>query len=190
MSTEPTGAGSDEDVIIDHDVQEHPIGGLVNQDPNVIWSIVRSVWGVMEQHGYYIVIGAIITYFLYNKLLDYLEERAKSNGSGEGVRLAPEVAMQRHEAMMAARMRLQGEVDKAAEIEAEKQREKEEKSRREKIEDWENHQKGGGYKSKTKAAPVAAKTLKPETYNAMMGGSGSSGYRPARRNLGGGGGGG
>lgn len=36
---------------------------------------------------------------------------------------APEVAMQRHEAMMAARMRLQGEVDKAAEIEAEKQRE-------------------------------------------------------------------
>ena len=41
----------------------------------------------MEQHGYYIVIGAIITYFLYNKLLDYLEERAKSNGSGEGVRL-------------------------------------------------------------------------------------------------------
>ena len=42
MSAEPNGAGSDEDVIIDHDVQEHPIGGLVNQDPNVIWSLVRS----------------------------------------------------------------------------------------------------------------------------------------------------
>jgi len=184
MSAEPAGsAGSDEDVIIDHDATEHP--PLVNQDPHLIWSIVRSVWGVMEQHGFIILLCAVVTYFLYNKLLDWLEERSKSNGSSGGVQLAPEVAMQRHEAMMAARMRLQGDVDKCAEVEAEKQREKEEKVRREKIEDWENHQKGGGYKSKTKAP---AQSLR-EGYNAMGGGSGSSGYRPARRNTGGGGGG-
>merc|ERR1712003_334021 len=106
--------------------------------------------------------------------------------------LSPEEQLNRLEAMRRAREKLQAEVDAAAAIEAEKLKEREEQQRQEKIEDWERHKKGMGYRSKTsKPTSEPAKTLKADNFNPLMGhGSSGGGFRPSRPNFNRGGGGG
>lgn len=53
---------------------------------------------------------------------------------------------------------------------------REERQRQEKIEDWDRHKRGLGYRSKTKATETASKSLKRDTSNPLMG-HGSSGGR-------------
>ncbi|XP_063682715.1 selenoprotein S-like [Bolinopsis microptera] len=159
---------SDDDVIIDHDPQEHP-PVLSNKNPYLLSTVVSYVWSVFETHGYVILIGAIVTYYVYQKLVEYLEQKVQSKRDGVQSNLSPEEQMNRLEAMRRAREKLQAEVDVAAAIEAEKIREREEQQRQDKIEDWERHKKGGGYRSKLSNEPAKKKSLKLDSSNPLMG---------------------
>lgn len=182
---------SDEDVIIDHNPpeSEHP-QVLTNNNQPALWNLASYVWSIFEGHGYLLVIGAVLTYYIYQRSVGYLEQKVQSKKSG-GNNLSPEEQMNRLEGMRKAREKLQAEVDKAAAIEAEKIREREERQRQEKIEDWERHKKGLGYKNKTKAAePTASSTLKPDNFSPLAGHGGSGGsFRSGRPSFSRGGGG-
>jgi len=183
---------SDDDVIIDHDPQEHP-PVLSNKNPYFLSSVVSSIWSVFEAHGYVILVGAVITYYVYQKLVDYLEQKVQSKRDGVQSNLSPEEQMNRLEAMRRAREKLQAEVDVAAAVEAEKIREREEQQRQDKIEDWERHKKGEGYRSKTSKTTTEPKkkSLKLDNANPLMGhGTSGGGFRPSRPNFSRGGGGG
>lgn len=181
---------SDEDVIIDHDPVDHP-PVLTNNNTPFFWSAVNSVWKIVEGNGYFFIIGAVVAYFVYQKAVSYLEGKAtKSNDVMS--KLTPQQQMDRMEGMRRSRMRLQQDVDQASAVEAEKIREREERVRKEKIDDWERHVRGEGYKNKTKpAAASSSKSLKKDNYNPLMG-SGTSGgsFKSSRPSRGGGGGGG
>ena len=41
-----------------------------------------AVWSVFEAHGYVILVGAVITYYVYQKLVDYLEQKVQSKRDG------------------------------------------------------------------------------------------------------------
>lgn len=68
---------------------------------------------------------------------------------------------------------------------------REEQKRNEKIADWERHLEGKGYRSKVSNATHEENTggnkkpkkqrLLQNDFNHLMGGAGSSGYRPSRR---------
>lgn len=116
--------------------------------------------------------------------------------------------LERQEKIAAARARMQEKIDAQAAIEKEKIREREERERENKIQQWDNLQSGKGYYSKTKKqetnetlsenAKSDANIMKKASsnpkreYNPLMGGSGASddscSWRPgARRTMGGGG---
>ncbi|KAL5254805.1 hypothetical protein ACHWQZ_G014293 [Mnemiopsis leidyi] len=185
---------SDDGVIIDHDPQEHP-PVLTNNNQPFLHNIVSYIWSVFEGHGYLILLGAIITYYLYQKSVDHLEKKIQKKKDGAQSNLSPEEQMNRMEAMRRARDKLQAEVDAAASAEAEKMKEREELQRQEKIEDWERHKKGMGYRSKSsrptaETSSKSSKTLKPENFSPLMGhGSSGGGFRPSRPNFSRGGGG-
>lgn len=169
---------SDEDVIIEDEPDvapsDHPTV-LTNNNTPFFWSLVSYVWSFVESNGYLCIIGAIVAYYVYQKSVSYLEDKVKKNRNGVQSNLSPEEQMNRMEAMRRAREKLQAEVDKAAAIEAVKMQEKEEKQRKEKIEDWERHKRGEGYKSKTKAS-----TLKKDNFNPLMGSGASGGFKSSR----------
>lgn len=152
-------------------------------------------------YGWYILFGVIglvyINSWLDTRLQGWKKQRKQESDLNSYN--ANEV-LQRQEAMERARQRLQAKYDAETEEYAQKQKEKEEEKRKEEIEDWERHQKGLGYKSKTKAAKEAEQAEargvtrqdKPkkklrEDYNPLWGGQGS-GFRPAARPSRGGGG--
>lgn len=105
----------------------------------------------------------------------------------------PDKILERERAVDSARLRMQEDYNKRAQLHAEKIKEMEEKKRQDRIEDWDRHQRGEGYRNKTKlniaSEPSTSTTakasgkprLRPE-YNPLTGeGGGSSRYRPDRR---------
>lgn len=118
----------------------------------------------------------------------------------------PDVYQAKMEALEAARLRMQASYDQDAEVERVKREEKEEARREQDIQDWELHQRGGGYKNRLppkvdkerealeqqarlKGKKGYPKQAPPSDFNPLMGGgAGGSGYRaPARRGAAGGG---
>ncbi|NXR20763.1 SELS protein, partial [Cinclus mexicanus] len=112
--------------------------------------------------------------------------------------LEPDVVVRRQEALAAARLRMQEELNAQAERYKEKQRQLEEERRRQKIAMWESMQEGKSYKGNLKlnqqevesAASASAvpkskpnkKPLRGGGYNPLSGeGGGMCSWRPGRR---------
>lgn len=162
------------------------------------WSLGVSF---LERYGWFIVLGLIILVFLWQKLRPYWKDlQDRWERQREIANFDPIKAATQQERMEDARRRWQEKQDaKAAKYMEDKKLEEEEK-RRERIEDWERHQQGKGYRSKkfkssdesNEAQGVAKpkksdKPLRKSDYSPLSGGGGGFSYRPSRRGAGGGG---
>uniref|UniRef100_A0A8C6SRP8 Selenoprotein S n=1 Tax=Neogobius melanostomus TaxID=47308 RepID=A0A8C6SRP8_9GOBI len=92
----------------------------------------------------------------------------------------------RQEALEAARMRMQEELDAKAALFKEKQKQEEEDKRRQKITNWDNMVQGksskGNASQVTSPQKVGQKPLRGSDYNPLSGdGGGSCAWRPGRR---------
>jgi len=168
---------------------------LQNQTPELITSGLGVVISLVEQYGWFILIGVAVIAYIANKYkpsyeswsrhredMREAEERKKDPDRSYAVQLS----------MEQARLRMQETVSANAEVKRMKDAEIAEKKRLEKIEEWERHKQGKGYHSKSATKPddtnTTNNTLKSKrskdfrpAYNPLGGdGGGSSGYRPSR----------
>lgn len=160
------------------------------------------VSGFIQQYGWFVLLGFVCLLYFRKSIQEKLYKIAKEK---EDLKYAKKydagLAQERQVAMAAARLKAQEEHDIAAQKWREKQEELQEKKRLEKIEDWEKHQQGLGYRSKIKvpeesSAASSSSELKPKSKKPLRsndslplgGGSGPSCRLDFRRGRGGGGG--
>ncbi|XP_029310913.1 selenoprotein S [Cottoperca gobio] len=159
-----------------------------NQD---LTSLSLTVGELMSQYGWYLLLGTLLLYLL----IQYLSKRRSSQSRSPPQTLQDAVlGARRQEAMEAARIKMQEELDAKAGIFREKQKQQEEEKRRQKIEIWESMQQGKSYKrtakpcqttgeassSTTEAKPKPdKKPLRSADYSPLSGqGGGSCSWRP------------
>jgi hypothetical protein len=154
----------------------------------------------IESNGWYLLIGGIIIYYIYNKYKDQITNTTQAYRHKKEVKEDDTVLLDRLQRMEAARERQQRQLDLAAAKYLEEKKLKEERLAKEKQEEWERHQQGLGYRSKTKrndddlsALGLAQQnksksskksTLRDDDYNPLTGSSstdyGSCGFRSNR----------
>jgi len=183
--------GDAEDAWVEVEDNEVP----VNQNPEVLTKNYDLVTGFLSTYGWIVLISAAVLYYLWkNRIQPAMSKLHASSQLSAHKKYDSSEIERRQMAMDAHRKRLQDEHDRKAAEHAVKQAELEERKRQEKLEDWDRHQAGLGYRSKVKKAeteqpatviPKNKKRLRDADYNPLMGGetSGgdSSGWRPARR---------
>lgn len=186
----------------------HP-STLNPQAPVAVSQLIYTVTSLVASYGWYVVGASFLGYFLWIRLRpkveQWKEQRERDQDAAE-LHKNPDKILARERAIDAARLRMQEEYDRCAVAHAEKVKENEEKKRQERIEDWERHERGEGYRNKSRytaspsvgstspATPSASNSkpsgkpkLRPE-YNPLTGqGSGVCRYRPDRRGPSGGG---
>lgn len=173
---------------------------LENSTPTFLVDTFYLGVGFLERYGWLIVIGLVILVFLWSKLKPYWKElQNKWERQQEIANFDPIKAASQQERMEDARRRLQEKQDAKAAKFMEDQRLVDEARRREKIEDWDRHQEGKGYRTKRYKSPDSAqsstssqpkkpkKPLRKSDYNPLSGNGGGFSYRPPRRGAGGGG---
>ncbi|XP_070548480.1 selenoprotein S-like isoform X2 [Ptychodera flava] len=173
-----------------------------NETPEAIKESANFVTIFLAQYGWFIVFGIIALIFLKNKFEPSLQKLKKKREDNYYAQHYDATTTQaRHESMMAARLRMQERYDEDARIAEEERKKKEEQKRKEKIEDWDRHVEGKGYRSKIYKSEDVPSTssstnkdkkpkqqLRQNDYNPLMGGYSAGGYRPSRRSGFGGGG--
>jgi len=167
-----------------------------------------SVFAFLTEYGWFLLIGIALVAYLWQKYGAEYWSRHTSTMSQDPIGVVKKdddanSILSRHEAMLAARQRMQEEQNRLSAIAKAEMAKREEEKRQQKIKEWELHQQGGGYRSKThyaedqassstgqlKKKPQDKKPLRPNDYNPLSG-SGGCNYRPTgRRGFGGGGGG-
>ncbi|XP_008403174.1 selenoprotein S [Poecilia reticulata] len=164
---------------------------LKNQD---LSQLSFTVGEFLSLYGWYLL-AVTVTVLL---LIQHLRKRRTGQSRQDSVPHSLQDASlvtKRQEAMEAARLRMQKELDAKAVAFKEKQREQEEEKRRQKIEEWESMKQGKSSKGhklsgNTEEASAAAAGLKPKMdkkplrssdYNPLMGQGGSCSWRPGRR---------
>jgi len=168
-----------------------------NKDPEIVGSVTNTTTYILSNYGW-IILGCVLLLFYIKSLLEpKLKKMKEKKEEMDYLNVDPETARKRLEARELALNRLQeyhaAKVDKFSE----EQQLKEEKKRQEKIEEWEKHQRGGGYHSKSRISGESSNqndetkkdkrknVYRTENYNPLMGGGGA-GYRPPARRGGGG----
>lgn len=201
---------SDVQVEVEEEMDEtevHPTS-LDNKAPAFLIQHYQTAVVFLQNYGWYIVLVVIILIILKNRLEPYLRRVSHQMEQQRELRVDPDVAERRLEAMDAHRKRLQEEFDAKAARFAEEQKKKEEDRRKAKIEDWDRHLMGEGYRSRTRQGEdrepsgdhgptprpprrPTTRVYRPSDYNPLTGDDGGNAfYRPPRRGGAGGGGGG
>ncbi|XP_037651973.1 selenoprotein S [Sebastes umbrosus] len=166
---------------------------LKNQD---LSSISLSVGEILSQYGWYVLLVTVLVYLL----IQHLSKRRSSQSSRSSPPQTPQdsvLVARRQEAMEAARIKMQEELDAKADIFREKQKQQEEEKRRQKIEIWDSMQQGKSYKGAAKPSQTTEeasssstgskpkpdkKPLRSADYNPLNGqGGGTCSFRPGRR---------
>jgi len=170
--------------------------------------ISTTVYTFLSDYGWFVLIAIAICAYLWQKYVSESWSQYSSTLSQTTTTAAAKkhddanAVLARHEALLAARQRMQDEQNRLSAIAKEEMAKREEEKRQQKIKEWELHQKGGGYHSKTHQPDEPAtsstsrlnktqpkKPLRQNDNNPLCGSDGGSSYRPAgRRNFGGGGG--
>ncbi|XP_066557628.1 selenoprotein S isoform X2 [Amia ocellicauda] len=165
---------------------------LENQD---LGFLQQSVGVVVADYGWYLLFGCIAVYLLIQQLSKRRAGQAQ-NGSAAGSVPDASSVVKRQEALEAARIRMQEELDAKAAQYREKQKQVEEEKRRQKIEMWESMKEGKSYKGNPKhlyntEEASSSTVIKPKTekkslrssgFNPLTGeGGGSCAWRPGRR---------
>lgn len=168
----------------------------------VEWSafLQETVGTTLSSYGWFILLGCMLLYLLKQRFSDNISSLLTSAPRSTE---DPNDVVRRQEAVTAARLRMQEELNAQAERYKEKQRQMEEEKRRQKIESWESMKEGKSYRVATRpsqpqepspstSAPSsssAAAKPKPDRrpvrgggYNPLTGdGGGTCAWRPGRR---------
>uniref|UniRef100_A0A8C0IAI5 Small nuclear ribonucleoprotein polypeptide A' n=1 Tax=Bubo bubo TaxID=30461 RepID=A0A8C0IAI5_BUBBB len=162
-------------------------------------SLLPSVGSLLSSYGWYILLVGVAIYLLIQKISQSLAARPSRQPGAADAAVEPDVVVRRQEALVAARLRMQEELNAQAERYKEKQRQIEEEKRRQKIAMWESMQEGKSYKGNLKvnqqevesgastssAVPKSKPNKKPLRgggYNPLSGeGGGTCSWRPGRR---------
>ncbi|NWY54713.1 SELS protein, partial [Chionis minor] len=108
------------------------------------------VGSLLSSYGWYILLAAVAIYLLIQKISQSLAGGPSSQPGAADAAVEPDVVVRRQEALAAARLRMQEELNAQAERYKEKQRQLEEEKRRQKIAMWESMQEGKSYKGNLK----------------------------------------
>lgn len=161
-------------------------------------ALQHTVGSVLSSYGWYILLAAVAVYLVVQKVSRSLAARPSGRPGAAEAAEEPDVVVRRQEALAAARLRMQEELNAQAERYKEKQRQLEEEKRRQKIAMWESMQEGKSYKGNLKlnqqevesgasasAVPKSKPNKKPLRgggYNPLSGeGGGTCSWRPGRR---------
>lgn len=168
-------------------------------DIEVEWSafLQETVGTTLSSYGWFILLACILLYALKQKFSDNISSLLTPAPRS---REDPDDVVRRQEAVAAARLKMQEELNAQAERYKEKQRQMEEEKRRQKIESWESMKEGKSYRVATRlsqpeepspstSASSAAPKPKPDRkplrgagYNPLTGdGGGTCAWRPGRR---------
>ncbi|XP_040270195.1 selenoprotein S [Bufo bufo] len=168
-------------------------------DIEVEWSqfLQGTVGTTLASYGWFILLGCILLYIVKQRFSDNFSSLLTSAPRSTE---DPDDVVRRQEAVAAARLRMQEELNAQAERFKEKQRQLEEEKRRQKIESWESMKEGKSYKATTRlsqpqepapstSTSSAAPKPKPDRrplrgggYNPLTGnGGGTCAWRPGRR---------
>ncbi|KAG8440736.1 hypothetical protein GDO86_006468 [Hymenochirus boettgeri] len=160
------------------------------------YQYVQGTVGVaLSNYGWYILLGCITIYFLVQKMSASFKREGTSRQTAAA---DPNEIVRRQEAVAAARMRMQEELNTQAELYREKQIRLQEEKRRKNIESWERMKEGKSLKdgfrlsqdpTPSTSAPSSEPKPKPERkplrgsgYNPLTGdGGGVCTWRPGRR---------
>ncbi|NXC13883.1 SELS protein, partial [Corythaeola cristata] len=115
-----------------------------------LWLVPVPVGSLLSSYGWYILLAAVAIYLLIQKVSQSLAARPSSRPGAADAAVEPEMVVRRQEALAAARLRMQEELNAQAERYKEKQRQLEEEKRRQKIAMWESMQEGKSYKGNLK----------------------------------------
>lgn len=180
----------------------------MNETPGFVKDIFYSVVVFLQSYGWFLVLGLAVAFYFKG----YIEQafrrwHSRRQQQTDYHRYDSEAVLSRQQAMDESRRRMQEQFDAQAARHAEEVQKKEEEKRKQKLEDWNRHLEGRGYRSKyrppeenstsdsTSSTSTSAKkksVYRSSDYNPLMGdGASSSNYRPERRGgaMGGGGGG-
>ncbi|XP_026528850.1 selenoprotein S [Notechis scutatus] len=156
---------------------------------------LQAVNSLFSDYGWYILFALIGVYLLVQKLSKNLQG---SRSSVPITAIEPDDVVKQQEALLAARMKMQEQLNAQAEKFKEKQKMLEEEKRKQKIAMWESMQEGKSYKAtlqhNQEPMPEAStsttvgkpkpnrKPLRGEGYNPLSGeGGGTCSWRPGRR---------
>ncbi|NXE98529.1 SELS protein, partial [Menura novaehollandiae] len=113
-------------------------------------ALLHTVGSLLSSYGWYILLAAVVVYLLVQKVSRSLAARPSGRPGAADAVEEPDVVVRRQEALAAARLRMQEELNAQAERYKEKQRQLEEEKRRQKIAMWESMQEGKSYKGNLK----------------------------------------
>ncbi|KAF7474079.1 selenoprotein S [Marmota monax] len=105
-----------------------------------------TVGSLLATYGWYILFSCILLYVVFQKLSARLRALRQRQLDQAEAAVEPDVVVKRQEALAAARLRMQEELNAQVEKHKEKLRQLEEEKRRQKIEMWDNMQEGKSYK--------------------------------------------
>ncbi|XP_002738710.1 selenoprotein S-like [Saccoglossus kowalevskii] len=179
--------------------EDVPLQPPENETPDLVKGGLNDVTVFLGQYGWYIIFAIVAFFFLKQKLQPKIHKfQKKREENSYYTRYDASTIESRQEAMMRARMRMQEEHDEKAKIAEEERKKKEEQKRQERIEDWDRHQQGKGYRSKyrpqeepspstsgKKENKAPKPKLRQNDYNPLMGAGGGASFRRARRGGGG-----
>ncbi|XP_006901393.1 PREDICTED: LOW QUALITY PROTEIN: selenoprotein S [Elephantulus edwardii] len=109
-----------------------------------------TVGALLASYGWYIVVSVIVLVVAVQKLSTRLRVLRQRQRSISAAPVEPDTVVKQQEALAAARMKMQEELNVQAEKHKEKLRQLEEEKRRQKIEMWDSMQEGKSYKGNTK----------------------------------------
>ncbi|TEA41943.1 hypothetical protein DBR06_SOUSAS19910005 [Sousa chinensis] len=109
-----------------------------------------TVGSLLATYGWYIVFSCILLYVVFQKLFTRLRALRQRQLDRAAAALEPDIVVKRQEALAAARLKMQDELNAQVEKHKEKLRQLEEEKRRQKIEMWDSMQEGKSYKGNTR----------------------------------------
>ncbi|XP_068128551.1 selenoprotein S [Hyperolius riggenbachi] len=184
--------------------REIPAAAAAAAKPNieVEWSafLQETVGTALSTYGWFILFGCILLYIVKQKYSASVSSLLATATTTQRPAADPDEVVRRQEAVAAARLRMQEELNAQAEKYKEKQKQLDEEKRRQKIESWESMKEGKSYKAvsrisqpqepapSTSASSTAPKPkpdrrpLRNAGYNPLTGdGGGTCAWRPGRR---------
>ncbi|XP_066210995.1 selenoprotein S [Saccopteryx leptura] len=156
-----------------------------------------TVGSLLAAYGWHIVFSCVLLYLVLLKLSPHLRTLRRRRLDPAAAAPEPDAVVKRQEALAAARLKMQEELNAQVERHKEKLRQLQEEKRRQKIEMWDSMQEGRSYKGNAKK-PQEENSPEPSTssfmkrkgkkplrgggYNPLSGeGGGACSWRPGRR---------
>ncbi|KAM9183364.1 selenoprotein S [Dugong dugon] len=158
-----------------------------------------TMGSLLATYGWYIVLIGILLFVVIQKLSARLRALRQRHLDRAAAAMEPDIVVKQQEALAAARLKMQEELNAQAEKYKEKLRQLEEEKRRQKIEMWDSMREGRSYRgnarkpqeednpgSSTSSVPPKRKPdrkpLRGGGYNPLSGeGGGACSWRPGRR---------